>query len=65
MGLWMYNYKGFTARSEIRRRGVEALREGALPVMHSEGRTLDIALRTLPFYQKSNEKQGRCQRVKI
>jgi len=61
----MYNYKGVTARSETRRRSVEALREDVLPVMHSEGRTLDIDLGTLPFYQKSNEKQGRCQRVTI
>lgn len=34
-GLWMYNAKVVTARGETRWRGVQALWEGALPVMHS------------------------------
>jgi len=45
----MYNNaKGVAARGETRWRGVQALWEGALPVMHSEERTLDIDLGTLP-----------------
>jgi len=36
-GLWMYNNaKGDIARGETRRRGVEAAREGALPMTRSE-----------------------------
>jgi solute carrier family 35 protein E1 len=54
LGLWMYNNaKGDIARGETRRRGVEALREGALPMTRSEERTLDLAAHTphAPAYE--------------
>ncbi len=45
LGLWMYNNaKGDIARGETRRRGVEAAREGALPLTRSEERELEKQL---------------------
>ena len=49
LGLWMYNNtKGDIARGETRRRGVEAVREGALPSTRSEGIILDAAANHVP-----------------
>ena len=49
LGLWMYNNaKGDIARGETRRRGVEAVREGALPSTRSEGIILDAAVDNVP-----------------
>jgi hypothetical protein len=45
LGLWMYNNaKGDIARGETRRRGVEAAREGVLPMTRSEERALDMTV---------------------
>ncbi|KAI9448777.1 TPT-domain-containing protein [Lactarius psammicola] len=49
LGLWMYNNaKGDIARGETRRRGVEAIREGALPSTRTEGQIFDAAANGLP-----------------
>lgn len=49
LGLWMYNNaKGDIARGETRRRGVEAARDGALPVTRSEEYALDVTAKTPP-----------------
>ncbi|KAH9026502.1 triose-phosphate transporter family-domain-containing protein [Lactarius pseudohatsudake] len=50
LGLWMYNNaKGDIARGETRRRGVEAVREGALPSTRTEGQIFDAAANSLPL----------------
>ncbi len=50
LGLWMYNNaKGDIARGETRRRGVEAVREGALPSTRTEGQIFDAAANGLPL----------------
>lgn len=42
-GLWLYHgAKGDVARGEAARRGVEARRDGALPLTRNEGRELDL-----------------------
>jgi solute carrier family 35 protein E1 len=49
LGLWMYNNaKGDIARGETRRRGVEAVRDGALPSTRTEGQIFDAAANSLP-----------------
>jgi solute carrier family 35 protein E1 len=49
LGLWMYNNaKGDIARGETRRRGVEAVRDGALPSTRTEGIILDAAVNNVP-----------------
>ena len=49
LGLWMYNNaKGDIARGETRRRGVEAVRDGALPSTRTEGQIFDAAAYSLP-----------------
>jgi len=49
LGLWMYNNaKGDIARGETRRRGVEAVRDGALPSTRIEGQIFDAAANSLP-----------------
>jgi len=56
LGLWMYNNaKGDIARGETRRRGVEAVRDGALPSTRAEGQIFDAAENTLlplPTYER-------------
>ena len=50
LGLWMYNNaKGDIARGETRRRGVEAVREGALPSTRAEGQIFDATENSLPL----------------
>lgn len=50
LGLWMYNNaKGDIARGETRRRGVEAVRDGALPSTRAEGQIFDAAEHSLPL----------------
>jgi solute carrier family 35 protein E1 len=61
LGLWMYNNaKGDIARGETRRRGVEAAREGALPLTRSEERALDMAanIPLVPSYERPTEELG-------
>ncbi|KAI0306106.1 triose-phosphate transporter family-domain-containing protein [Multifurca ochricompacta] len=49
LGLWMYNNaKGDIARGETRRRGVEAVRDGALPLTRSEESILNSVANSLP-----------------
>jgi len=51
LGLWMYNNaKGDIARGETRRRGVEAARDGVLPMARSEERALDVTV-DIPLVQ--------------
>jgi solute carrier family 35, member E1 len=60
-GLWMYNNaKGDIARGETRRRGVEAAREGALPLTRSEERELDMAVNIplVPAYERPTTELG-------
>ena len=50
VGLWMYNNaKGDIARGETRRRGVEAIRDGALPSTRTEGQIFDSVENSLPL----------------
>jgi solute carrier family 35 protein E1 len=61
LGLWMYNNaKGDIARGETRRRGVEAAREGVLPITRSEGRALDMAMNIplVPAYERPTAELG-------
>ena len=61
LGLWMYNNaKGDIARGETRRRGVEAAREGVLPMTRSEERALDMAVNIplVPAYERSTAELG-------
>ncbi len=61
LGLWMYNNaKGDIARGETRRRGVEAAREGALPLTRSEERELDMAVKIplVPAYERPTTELG-------
>lgn len=61
LGLWMYNNaKGDIARGETRRRGVEAAREGVLPMTRSEERALDMAMNIplVPAYERPTAELG-------
>lgn len=61
LGLWMYNNaKGDIARGETRRRGVEAAREGVLPMTRSEERALDmnVNIPLVPAYERPTTELG-------
>ncbi|KAF8473623.1 triose-phosphate transporter family-domain-containing protein [Russula ochroleuca] len=61
LGLWMYNNaKGDIARGETRRRGVEAARDGALPLTRSEERALAMAanIPLVPPYERPTAEFG-------
>jgi solute carrier family 35 protein E1 len=61
LGLWMYNNaKGDIARGETRRRGVEAARDGALPLTRSEERALNMAVNIplVPAYERPTADLG-------
>jgi solute carrier family 35, member E1 len=61
LGLWMYNNaKGDIARGETRRRGVEAAREGALPLTRLEERALAMAanIPLVPPYERPTAELG-------
>jgi solute carrier family 35 protein E1 len=61
LGLWMYNNaKGDIARGETRRRGVEAARDGTLPLTRSEQRALDMAVNIplVPAYERPTAELG-------
>lgn len=61
LGLWMYNNaRGDIARGETRRRGVEAAREGVLPMTRSEERTLDMTVNIplAPAYERPTAEVG-------
>jgi solute carrier family 35 protein E1 len=61
LGLWMYNNaKGDIARGETRRRGVEAAREGVLPMTRSEERALDMTVNIplVPAFERPTAELG-------
>lgn len=61
LGLWMYNNaKGDIARGETRRRGVEAAREGVLPMTRSEERALDMTVNIplVPSHERPTAELG-------
>ena len=61
LGLWMYNNaKGDIARGETRRRGVEAAREGALPLTRLEEHALAMAanIPLVPPYERPTAELG-------
>jgi solute carrier family 35 protein E1 len=63
LGLWMYNNaKGDIALGETRRRGVEAAREGVLPMTRSEERALDVAMNIplVPAYERPTAELGQA-----